>query len=183
MKAARLGCCSLYFPSISLTKRSGQKTTIFKNYSYIRGGGHFLPKTSRNAIKHVINEGGGHVWSFLDAMIAKRFLRHYLGNMERWPPSAPHTPSSLSIFLIFFDFHLLPYHSGIVKMFYSLRFIAGLPQSLPQTTTPASKSLREYIIMYIITSLYIIIAGLPQSLPQTTTPASKSLRATWNAVF
>ena len=36
----------------------------------------------------------------------------------------------------------LPYHPGIVEMFYSLRFIAGLPQSLPQTTTPASKSLR-----------------------------------------
>ena len=28
----------------------------------------FVLKTSRNAMKSVINEGGGHIWSFLDAM-------------------------------------------------------------------------------------------------------------------
>ena len=34
----------------------------------------FVLKTSRNAMKHVINEGGGHILSFLNARIPKIFL-------------------------------------------------------------------------------------------------------------
>ena len=34
----------------------------------------FVLKTSRNAMKHVVNEGGSHIRSFLDAMIAESSL-------------------------------------------------------------------------------------------------------------
>ena len=34
----------------------------------------FVLKASRYATKHVINEGGGHIWSFLDAIIAESSL-------------------------------------------------------------------------------------------------------------
>ena len=37
-----------------------------------------LIKASRNARKHKVNEGGGHIWQFLDAMIPKRLLKIHL---------------------------------------------------------------------------------------------------------
>ena len=49
------------------------RKVVFERFSYGRTiwWPFFVLKTSRDAMKHVINKEGGLIWSFIDAMIAK----------------------------------------------------------------------------------------------------------------
>ena len=53
----------------NLSKIGRSEDSYFLVWNF--GDHYFVLKTSRNALKHVIDEGEGHIWSFIDAMTKK----------------------------------------------------------------------------------------------------------------